>query len=333
MKTLHPGDKHPDVATCRTLLSRCGYWLPGTGDPEWYSGYMVQTVESYQMDSGLTVDGIVGPKTWAKLETERQQSCGEEPITLRDARLSDALWQLWTCDRGQGFRYGAWLSKAIGEAMQSGKRLAYIVPKVVRTDPKMHEPVHGWTCGHWAWLFVSFWLGACKPEVGIYPTYRTGRNGRYIWTLPVVGKWLDRYGRNKGFGKKGTALHRGYSDYLAGTLKAIAGHGLSSLYDVAMPSGFALIEYPSHVATAIWVSTALRIADPRTGLPARPGWYRVAADGSSNPRMEKFTFRRIREDEAGGPRYTAAFFDDPGPDGVMTTGPLAGGVAYPMEVE
>lgn len=292
-------------------LQRVGFYPHGEAQ-------LWQCVRAFQADCKLVVDGIVGPKTQAALDAEPDRPRPYGPWCVRDKRLSDALHLLWTAD-GQGFRYGKVASVKAWQAMQDGKRTAYVVPRVTVTD---NRPLaHGCTCGHWGWLFASFWLGGMKPERGITPTWRTGRNGRWIWTVPVEGAMRNG------------AKARGYADYCAVAVNRPADRGLSALYEFTYPAHFALIEFPSHVATAIRVDDTLHIMDPRTGLPARHGWYRVAADGDSDAAMEKFTFRRIPEGETGGPRYQAAVFDDPGQNGVMMGGPLAGGIAYPMEVE
>jgi hypothetical protein len=63
-KTLKRGSKCEEVIALQKLLNTKGFHLIIDGD----FGFMTETaVKSYQKDNGLVADGIVGPKTWAKL--------------------------------------------------------------------------------------------------------------------------------------------------------------------------------------------------------------------------------------------------------------------------
>jgi hypothetical protein len=64
LPTLKKGAKGEDVKILQGLLNVKGFQLIIDGD----FGFMTETaVKSYQKDNGLAADGIVGPKTWAKL--------------------------------------------------------------------------------------------------------------------------------------------------------------------------------------------------------------------------------------------------------------------------
>lgn len=66
-KTLKKGSKGEEVRTLQTLLNKNGYQLIVDGD----FGFMTEAAaKGYQAACGFTgrdIDGIVGPKTWAKL--------------------------------------------------------------------------------------------------------------------------------------------------------------------------------------------------------------------------------------------------------------------------
>lgn len=63
--TLHKGDRGNYVRTLQTLLVDKGYavLIDGTFGDKTY-----EAVKAYQADHGLTVDGVVGPKTWSALD-------------------------------------------------------------------------------------------------------------------------------------------------------------------------------------------------------------------------------------------------------------------------
>lgn len=65
--TLRMGDKNPSVKLLQEVLSLKGYVIVPDGE----FGPLTQgMVKNFQQVHGLTVDGVVGPKTWAKLFDE-----------------------------------------------------------------------------------------------------------------------------------------------------------------------------------------------------------------------------------------------------------------------
>ena len=62
--TLRRGSKGPDVKLLQELLQLHNYILQADGD---FGPITEKQVKLYQSANGLTVDGIVGPLTWAKL--------------------------------------------------------------------------------------------------------------------------------------------------------------------------------------------------------------------------------------------------------------------------
>ena len=65
--TLRKGDKGADVANLQKLLMQAGYALPKYGADGDFGDECLSAVKAFQKDKKLTVDGIVGAKTWAAL--------------------------------------------------------------------------------------------------------------------------------------------------------------------------------------------------------------------------------------------------------------------------
>ena len=65
--TLRKGDKGADVANLQKLLMQAGYALPKYGADGDFGDECLSAVKAFQKDNKLTVDGIVGAKTWAAL--------------------------------------------------------------------------------------------------------------------------------------------------------------------------------------------------------------------------------------------------------------------------
>lgn len=65
--TLRKGDKGADVANVQKLLMQAGYALPKYGADGDFGNECLNAVKAFQRDNKLTVDGIVGAKTWKAL--------------------------------------------------------------------------------------------------------------------------------------------------------------------------------------------------------------------------------------------------------------------------
>ena len=65
--TLRKGDKGSDVANLQKLLMQAGYALPKFGADGDFGDECLNAVKAFQRDKKLTVDGIVGAKTWEAL--------------------------------------------------------------------------------------------------------------------------------------------------------------------------------------------------------------------------------------------------------------------------
>lgn len=67
LRTLRKGASGEEVATLQKLLMDAGEKLPKYGIDGDFGTETLKAVKSFQKKNGLTVDGIVGPKTWDKL--------------------------------------------------------------------------------------------------------------------------------------------------------------------------------------------------------------------------------------------------------------------------
>jgi hypothetical protein len=158
-------------------------------------------------------------------------------------------------------------SIAAWEGMEKGLDHRFVVP--LSSDG---SGCHGATCGHAAWLLTSWWMRAMHPERGILPTWRTGRGptssmrNRMLPRCPVEGEMM--------VGK----VHRGLKEYVSSVVK------VTNLADLAQPghvSQWHLCQRLSgHVICVLRIGPDMGCIDPRTGIPAVPGLYRLAADGS-----------------------------------------------------
>jgi len=306
--TLRHGVTSPAVRDLlRPALKRVGSQVWDGGDPDLYDGILYRVVLAYQQDRGLVVDGIVGPKTWASLAASPDLPPSDWP-RIDDARAS-RLWEgiagLWGPTRFRMVpeyrqsRITAW------ERMEAGKEPRIVVPLSSDGSGK-----HGATCGHAAWLLASWWMCADRP------TWRTGRGPtssmplRCVWKAPYAGVVY------------GGATHKGLAEYVERT---VGRFDLRALYqgDAAPWSTWWTCQKDSgHVVTVVLCTPSFRWTDHRTGLPARFGAYRLAADGSKATIGRPWTFRRC-EGKDPGP-WTCYGFRDLLRDGTPDGGPLAG---------
>lgn len=68
--TLRKGDKGPVVKYAQKLLIEKGYSLPKYGVDGDFGSETLNSVKAFQKANGLTADGVIGAKTWAKLQEE-----------------------------------------------------------------------------------------------------------------------------------------------------------------------------------------------------------------------------------------------------------------------
>jgi hypothetical protein len=261
-------------------LRRIGFDVPITDK---YVGLHIDVVKTLQMDGRLTVDGKVGTReTWPLIDKTASQPVPVRDTTQRAARLSKALATLWDKKRWRmtpGYR-GSDLDE--WRALEAGKRDFFAIPLAADGS---EEP--GATCGHAAWLLTSWWLRAMNPVMGLYPTWRTGRGPkgaefahRFLPILPCVGEVM------------GGALHRGLKEYV------FKKYRVADLCDLTQPEYDDLMWFylqwdPGHVVQVVVASPTHGFIDPRTGISARFGAYRFAADGGSTTVGQPWTWKRV----------------------------------------
>lgn len=66
-RTIRNGDRGEDVRICQQDLMALGYYVGSTGADGIYGKNTTAAVKEFQKNSGLTVDGICGPRTWEAL--------------------------------------------------------------------------------------------------------------------------------------------------------------------------------------------------------------------------------------------------------------------------
>ena len=72
--TIGPGSAGDDVKRLQRVLARMLAWNPFGPITGVFDASLETAVEDFQQSNGLTVDGIVGPATWAKLPPYREAS-------------------------------------------------------------------------------------------------------------------------------------------------------------------------------------------------------------------------------------------------------------------
>jgi peptidoglycan hydrolase-like protein with peptidoglycan-binding domain len=72
--TISLGDTGDDVKRLQRVLARMLQWIPFGPINGIFDATLQTSVEGFQAEYGLTVDGIVGPATWAKLPSYREAS-------------------------------------------------------------------------------------------------------------------------------------------------------------------------------------------------------------------------------------------------------------------
>jgi hypothetical protein len=317
MMLLQLGTDSKAVHELRGLMRRAGYPLP---DTPLFDVELDHCVRAYQEDRGLAVDGVVvhrGGKTWPRLAVEQvvelrpDQSPRAVRLSLGLACLYDAHNRRMTPQYRRS-RIDAW------ERMEAGKEHAYVVP--LSSDGSGR---YGATCGHAAWLLTSWWMRGMHPDKGIYPTWRTGRGptssmpNRILPLCSVLGEVI----RGK--------LCRGLKEYTASV------RNVSELADLSRPEHvcqwYLCQRRSGHVICILRIGPNMGCIDPRTGLPAVLGLYRLAADGSKATLGRPWTWRRVRPGEKGP--WTCYGMADIPESGEIAWGPLSGAPDLPLVLE
>ncbi len=66
-KILSLGDEHPNIAWLKNLLAKRDNYFFNSEELTIYNQELLTIIEKFQRDSGLLVDGVIGPLTWIKL--------------------------------------------------------------------------------------------------------------------------------------------------------------------------------------------------------------------------------------------------------------------------
>jgi len=298
-------------------MRRAGYLV---GESQEFDRGLDRCVRAYQEDRRLTVDGIVlysRGQTWPRLAKEPPVSTCSDP-SPRAERLSRGLATLFDSEQMRmipeyrSSHIGAW------ERMEAGEEHAFVIPFACDGSGR-----HGATCGHAAWLLTSWWMRAMYPEKDIFPTWRTGRGP----TSSMPNRMLPRCSIN-GEVIRGK-LCRGLKEYTVST-RAVS--ELADLEDPEHRNQWYLVQRRSgHVICILRVGPNMGCIDPRTGLPAVPGLYRLAADGSKATVGRPWTWRRVRPGEKGP--WTCYGMADVPVSGEFEWGSLAGAPDLPLVLE
>jgi len=317
MMLLRLGTDSTAVQELRGLMHRAGYLV---GDSPEFDKVLDRCVRAYQEDRSLAVDGVVvhgGGKTWPRLAQEPPVSTCSDP-SPRAERLSRGLAVLYDKERlrmipeYRSSRIDAW------ERMERGEEHAFVVPLACDGSGR-----HGATCGHAAWLLTSWWMRSLYPDEGIYPTWRTGRGptksmpNRMLPLCSVEGEVIA--------GK----VHRGLREYVREMDPIADLADLAPLYRTCQ--WYFCQKRSGHVICVLRIGPNMGCIDPRTGLPAVPGLYRLAADGSKSTTGRPWTWRRVRPRENGP--WTCYGMAHVPESGAIERGPLAGAPDLPLVLE
>lgn len=105
LPTLCQGSTGESVARAQQQLAALGYDLGASGADGIYGSKTAAAVKAFQRAAGLTVDGVIGPATWAALD--KQDTPGDalpdpEPVEPTDAEKIELLWAWYKEQMGGG---------------------------------------------------------------------------------------------------------------------------------------------------------------------------------------------------------------------------------------
>ena len=95
LPTLRKGDKGQYVTLLQTKLKNKGYDLGRYGVDGDFGSATLAAVKAFQGDNGLTVDGVVGKKTWEALEKDTQAVFYSVVIPHKTAQQADQIIALY----------------------------------------------------------------------------------------------------------------------------------------------------------------------------------------------------------------------------------------------
>jgi hypothetical protein len=292
--TIRVGSKdEAAIAWLRGYLRKAGFPVKPTGP---FDEALGNVVEALQEDERLLPDRTVGKMTWGLLIEYPMSPMPIQPETISHnvARLNTLLNpEVWsqcgyyssTMDDSEKPYYG--LRKAGAAQRALAATLGY-------------KAQYGLSCGHFGDFLVKLYLGQDDPK-----TRRTGMNLSCFRTYRDCPPLPRASNCGAGlFGPQVRSFEVPEKKPWTTTVRGLYGAGLERLGKLD-PTRLTLVEEASHVICYVPVEQWSGIKDPRTGLLARLGGYRVAADGGSSKAGKPWTFRRWRSSDDRGIHYWA----------------------------
>lgn len=283
--TLHPGCTHADCYALWARLSYLGYYS-GPFEDE-YPKELEANVKAFQSDQNLIPDGVVGKLTWAAL--------GKSDLSGWDEMLQPPVFHRPEIDRINSL-FRLWNSLGYySSTTPNVTSPAYLICRAGAAQLAVswaagRRTTHGMSCGHFGDYLAKLYLGVDDPR-----TRHTGMNLSCFWGQRDVGaKRRSSCGLALFDGAK-TIQAQGWTPHVRGVAKCVTQEdsGYSEL---------SVIEYGSHIICRLTVTETSGVIDPRTGLRARSGVYRVGADGCKANPGTPWTFRLWRDSDDDGIR-------------------------------
>jgi hypothetical protein len=142
--------------------------------------------------------------------------------------------------------------------------------------------------------------------------------------VPVLPAGIGSGSSGKGEVRAGK-IHRGLKEYVSSVVKVTNLAGLAQPGHVCQ--WYLCQRLSGHVICVLRIGPNMGCIDPRTGIPAVPGLYRLAADGSEATTGRPWTWRRVRPGQFGP--WTCYGTADIPESGELESGPLAGAPDHP----
>ena len=87
--TIRKGSRGDDVKYAQEQLLKKGYDVGRSGADGIFGNGTLEAVKSFQRDNGLNADGVVGPRTWEKLQEDPQPEPGTKLFTVTIHHLTE----------------------------------------------------------------------------------------------------------------------------------------------------------------------------------------------------------------------------------------------------
>jgi len=277
----------------RAYLRRAGFPIEPVGP---FDEALGNVVGALQEDAGLIADRVVGRQTWQLL-----LDTAETPTPLEAELISPNVARLNTLFDPEVWSQCGYYSST----MDDSERPYYGLAKAGAAQRALaatlgYKAQYGLSCGHFGDFLVKLYMGLDDPR-----TRRTGMNLSCFRTYRDCPPLPRASNCGAGlFGPKVKSFVVPEKRPWTTTVRGLYGAGLERLgkLDTAR---LTLVEEASHVICYIPVAQDSGIKDPRTGLLARLGGYRVAADGGASKAGKPWTFRMWRSSDDRGIHYWA----------------------------